>query len=149
MKQHQDHSAKGLFDASQPVCLLFPFVKRHYHGMPRQNYVSVAQERSDHKQISELGNFLVNVPKKMMLLVNGDESVFAASEVCCICICAWENYSCWGKTTKKCKERAREMEREISRCLKCFSWRAAGVLCGSSTQIQNTLLLLEEVPCFT
>lgn len=44
MKQHQDHSAKGLFDASQPVCLLFPFVKRHYHGMPRQNYVSVAQK---------------------------------------------------------------------------------------------------------
>ncbi len=60
-----------------------------------------------------------------------------------------------GKTTvigarlqNKCKERAREMEREI-RCLKCFSWKAAGVLCGSSTQNQNTLLLLEEVPCFT
>lgn len=75
MKQHQYHSAKGLFDASQPVCLLFPFVKRHYHGIPRQNYVSVAQERSDHRQISELGNFLVNICriKGVMLLVNGDE----------------------------------------------------------------------------
>lgn len=109
MKQHQYHSAKGLFDASQPVCLLFPFVKRHYHGIPRQNYVSVAQERSDHRQISELGNFLVNICriKGVMLLVNGDEKwrwkflVFAASEVSCICICAWENTSCWGKTTKK------------------------------------------------